>query len=1328
MRTIRVFVSSPRDVGNERALANAVIERLHFEFRGIVDLQPVFWEQLPMLATDTFQAQIPKSSDADICVFILWSWFGTPLPEHFRKPDGAAYRSGTEFEFESALAVHAVRGTPDILVYRKTAEPRTSIRDREQVLEQLAQRDAVQAFIDEYFHGDGGTFKAAFRIFESSAEFEEMLETHLRELIREKLRDIAGVAEARWTTSPFRGLAAFDVADAVIFCGRTQAVTEVIEALNRQDQAGHPLVLVCGASGAGKSSLARAGVLPMLVQPRVVDGVGVWRRAILRPSEAATPTDALAAALLRDGALPELAAGGLDAAKLAALLADTPAAVAPLLALTLARLAEPPLRAALVLLVDQMEELFAPTLTRSQRDAFATALAMLARGGIWLVATVRADFQPRLAELPDALADLLRGDGVYNLRPPRAGEVAQMIRRPAQMAGLVYEHRPDSDEGLDDVLRDAAIADPAALPLLQFALEQLWERRDGRLLRFADYEALGGLDGAVSSRAEAVFAALPPVAQAALPRVLSALVRVEVTDDASRVSQRRASRAALDTAPGAASLVDGFIAARLFVVDRTEDNEAAVGVVHEALLRVWPRALAWTQGNERALQARTRVTAAEALWRHAAEPADLLLTGTSLAEAQALGADGALMLLGSTERFIAASSRAARARRRTLRLRLTAAAALLLAMLGTGGWYWDGYVAERASAYPLNFVRRFGQWQANTPPITEQDASHRYGYLRIVRHGRAGPVVRADVLNGSGACPLRHDIGTLFGPGEPLGRHICHWGFEMADGRIMDEFATDVHGERAWSLVYSDAERTAAGVFASDGRAVALAGNGVSRLRFDHQVDGVATRIRFFDAYGHPQRVTSGAYGLSLTYDAGWRLVDLQYLGPSGERSPLAGGVAGQHLLVDGRGRTVEAYAEDLDGKPVIQPPSFVARTRSTFDEHDNQLSVAFFDQADKPVRGVAGWAVLQNRYDGRGNITDTRTLDEHGQLVRPNGSGAAVVRRDYDGQGRAIRTAYFDEHDKPLALSGSFSEASAYDEFGQLVRLTGMDAAGKPTRNADGVVTQILHHDASGRQDDVRFLDEFDKPTIARNGTSGFRQEFDEFDNVVRFVNLGQDGQPILLHDGAAETRHAYDERNNRISSAFYGADGKPMLLRGVFRRLDRVDTDGRVTRESYEALDGEPGVTADGSSAVAFTYDSSGNTIEVAYFGIDGKPIDQQGKCARILKTYDQSARVTSVTCLGAAGTPVLGVSGWSRETEEFDAAGRQTASAFFDADGKPMVGKGHGYASLRATYDAAENVTEVIWRDAAGNVAGPNGGCGHIRVAYENGRRSGSRCVEE
>jgi CheY-like chemotaxis protein len=118
-----VFVSSPGDVIPERRIVKSVLNQLNDEYSGQVFLKPIFWEEEPLLASETFQSQIQSSGEVDFYVGIFWSRLGSKLPEHIRRPDGSRYLSGSEFEFEEAMAGYQERGRPEILVYRKSAEP-----------------------------------------------------------------------------------------------------------------------------------------------------------------------------------------------------------------------------------------------------------------------------------------------------------------------------------------------------------------------------------------------------------------------------------------------------------------------------------------------------------------------------------------------------------------------------------------------------------------------------------------------------------------------------------------------------------------------------------------------------------------------------------------------------------------------------------------------------------------------------------------------------------------------------------------------------------------------------------------------------------------------------------------------------------------------------------------------------------------------------------------------------------------------------------------------------------------------------------------------------
>jgi CheY-like chemotaxis protein len=180
---VRVFISSPGDVIPERVMTKNVINLLNEEFAGKVFMIPILWEEEPLVASDTFQAQIEQPSDADIYVGILWSRIGSELPKSVLRDDGTRYESGTVFEFEEALRGFETDGKPDILVYRKTAMPTTPLDDREAVLERMDQVERLGAYIESQFRHPDGSYKSAFHNFETLDQFETMLRTHLGKLL-----------------------------------------------------------------------------------------------------------------------------------------------------------------------------------------------------------------------------------------------------------------------------------------------------------------------------------------------------------------------------------------------------------------------------------------------------------------------------------------------------------------------------------------------------------------------------------------------------------------------------------------------------------------------------------------------------------------------------------------------------------------------------------------------------------------------------------------------------------------------------------------------------------------------------------------------------------------------------------------------------------------------------------------------------------------------------------------------------------------------------------------------------------------------------------------
>lgn len=182
-KQLKVFISSPGDVIPERMIVKTVIGRLNEEFTGRAYLIPILWEEEPLLASDTFQAQIHPPRHTDIYLGILWSRIGSPLPETIKRPDGTIYDSGTAFEFEDALHGFDKNGRPEMLLYRKSGSPSVSLEDRNVVLDRLEQIDRLQSYVDRFLIGEDGSYAAAFHTFEEAAQFETMVEMHMRKLV-----------------------------------------------------------------------------------------------------------------------------------------------------------------------------------------------------------------------------------------------------------------------------------------------------------------------------------------------------------------------------------------------------------------------------------------------------------------------------------------------------------------------------------------------------------------------------------------------------------------------------------------------------------------------------------------------------------------------------------------------------------------------------------------------------------------------------------------------------------------------------------------------------------------------------------------------------------------------------------------------------------------------------------------------------------------------------------------------------------------------------------------------------------------------------------------
>ena len=445
--------------------------------------------------------------------------------------------------------------------------------------------------------------------------------------------------------NPYRGLQAFEARHRAVFFGRVAEIRTVVDRLRVQ-----PFVLVAGDSGVGKSSLCRAGALPAISEP---PGVGnrVWSSVAMIPGR--RPLQTLVSALASHLNLKEEA--------LRTLLLGEPEGLVRLIARRQGK------DRGFVLFIDQLEELV--TLAEGpQVEPFGRFLASFAEGApsLRLLASVRGDFLTRAAALPQIGPFI--NPAVYLLTPLTREGMREAITGPAALQGVHFE----SDGLVDELITAGA---EGSLPLLQFALAELWEARQpgSKVITAADLERIGRVTGALARHADNVVGGLPPSQRLAVRRLLMRLVTIEDT----RASLPLEELTSGDPANEAA--LEALVRGRLIVAREAQDGTVHE-IAHEALIRNWGTLQRWINDEREAREIRHRLEQAAVEWQRLGRGRVGLWTREQLADAEKLE-DASLR---TREREFVAASHAQLRRARFVRNLAIAAVPLTLGLIYAG--------------------------------------------------------------------------------------------------------------------------------------------------------------------------------------------------------------------------------------------------------------------------------------------------------------------------------------------------------------------------------------------------------------------------------------------------------------------------------------------------------------------------------------------------------------------------------------------------------------------------------------------------------------------
>ena len=471
---------------------------------------------------------------------------------------------------------------------------------------------------------------------------------------REAEAELAGSSAGRAFAAPYLGLAAYGPRDADRYFGRERLVEHVVHQVT-----GKPVVAVFGASGSGKSSLIRAGLLPASRSHPAFSG-HEWSWILLAPTQ--SPMQELAYAVAGwGGREPDYGEPGwLDRAL---------------------RLADPGGDKRVLLVVDQFEELFTLCPDSAERAGFIDELLDAALGAervATVVLGIRADFYGHCATHP-GLAEVLGQGAQVLVGPMSRDELRSAITQPALRAGLTVER-----DLIATLLTDIA-GEPGGLPLLSHALLETWRRRRGNILTLTGYHAAGGAHGALAQTAERTYADFDDAERDAARRVF---LRLTALGDGTEDTRRRAAHTELATVADQATVagvLNRLATARLVVI-----GEERVEVAHEALIRAWPRLRRWLTDDRDGLMLHRRLTDATQVWQSADRDPDLLYRAAQLDQATAWAdlPDHATALNADEREFLDEAIRLRdkqiRARkRRALRIRVVTAVVVALLAAAT---------------------------------------------------------------------------------------------------------------------------------------------------------------------------------------------------------------------------------------------------------------------------------------------------------------------------------------------------------------------------------------------------------------------------------------------------------------------------------------------------------------------------------------------------------------------------------------------------------------------------------------------------------------------
>ncbi len=434
--------------------------------------------------------------------------------------------------------------------------------------------------------------------------------------------------------NPYKGLRAFQIADANDFFGRERLIQHIMQRLGEHDKLARFLAVI-GPSGSGKSSVVKAGVMPALWRG---DLRGSDRWFVIEMKPGVHPLDELEIALTRVAAnqtsnlREHLERDGRGLVRIASLIL-------------------PDDDSELVIVIDQFEEVFTLVEDEAKRTHFIDLICQSVtdpRSRVRIIITLRADFYDRPLQYPD-FGELVRSR-METVMPLSSDELESAIAKPAARVGITFE------PGLVATIAGDVHYQPGALPLLQYALTELFEQRANRVLTHEAYLALGGAAGALAKRAEGLYHEQDAAGQDAIRQMFLRLIALGEGAEDTRRRVPRSELLSLSDDDLMDEMLDTYAAYRLLTLDHDPaSRRPTVEIAHEAILREWERLRTWLNESRHDIRQQRMLSASAVEWSQAGRDPSYLLHGSRLEQMAGWAAESKLALTQAERSFLETS-------------------------------------------------------------------------------------------------------------------------------------------------------------------------------------------------------------------------------------------------------------------------------------------------------------------------------------------------------------------------------------------------------------------------------------------------------------------------------------------------------------------------------------------------------------------------------------------------------------------------------------------------------------------------------------------------